>query len=294
MFRSKLCTLLLGLFFFRRRRINFNMSSIFDQLQRALQIERFSRRNFDEHMLALSVRILGDKLPTKNVDAIYAFSQTRDNEVEMVRKLKVLSGLYPEALILLTGEDGSRQCGWAGCALFIQLLKDAGIPTRRIETVPFPECDRTINTLSESRALLNFCTVRKLSRIVIVSPPFHQLRSTATLVSCLIADYRTNLRVYSSAALPMNWIEEATHSQGKLRGTRSSLVYEEIKRLRIYYRKGDLKHPRDIFHRLDSQAAKDEGDDSAGMCRKLKNSYRPELSLLHTSCGLDHGTIEST
>ena len=215
------------------------------------------RCSFSRDLLALSVRVFGDKLP-KQVEVVYAFSQTKDNEDGMCDAVKILSEQYPKAVILMSGEDGSRGCGWEGFARFKQCLENAGVSAQRMEGVPFPESEANINTLNESRALLNFCSRREISDIIIVAPPFHLLRCSITFVSCLVSESRRRPLVYSSAALSMSWIETVAHSQGRLRGSRSSFIYSEISRIWRYYVKGDLEHPRDVFNWLDGQA-KDAG-----------------------------------
>lgn len=216
------------------------------------------RRSFYEWLVSLSIRILGDKLPDEQVDAIYPFSQTSDNDLGQIETLLSLSKRYPFAQILVCGEDGSRNCGWEGYSKFTEKLIRASISHQRIKVVPFPDQEQTINTLNEAQALQEYCNSQLIKRLVIVSPPFHQVRCVTTLMSCFLSQKRfdgslSTPLLYSSPATASCWTQHATHSQGNIVGSRSSFIFTEMERMWRYHKKGDLLDPKAIFTALDKQ-----------------------------------------
>jgi uncharacterized SAM-binding protein YcdF (DUF218 family) len=213
---------------------------------------RYRRRLlFSESLAELIFRVLSDEEPA-NIDAVYSFSQTRCSEAEQVRKLLELSRTYTRATILCSGEDGSRGCGWDGYERFEANLKSVGIPAARICKVPFPYDATQINTLNESVALVEFCDVHNIKTLLVVAPPFHQVRCTLTFLSCVLKR-RCTINVYSAPSLVHNWCSVAYHSQGKLCGPRAAFVRAELHRLWKYYLKGDLLHPKLAVHLLDER-----------------------------------------
>ena len=208
-----------------------------------------SRYSFQNELSILSVRILGDCLPDR-VDAVYLFSQTRDNEAGQVEKAKELSLKFPHVKILICGEDGCRRCGWEGHERFSEVLLGAGIRREVIDVVPFPVSAPTINTLNESQALVEHLKSCDYKNLVLVSPFFHQVRSTITFLSCLTSAClctSSPFAVYSSPAKVLQWEETVAHSQGTLKGTRTSFIRSESDRIWKYYCQGDLKHPKVIL-----------------------------------------------
>ena len=208
---------------------------------------------FTQSLVELAVRVLSDELPAE-VDALYAFCQTESNERAPLEKLGELSEIHSQALILISGEDGSRNCGWAGHKHFGEKLRSVGIPSTRRVLVPFPHTEHQINTLNESMALVQFCHTNQVGRIIVISPPFHQLRCVLSVLSCISRSaHGRKIDVYSSPAASHSWHEEVFHSQGKLQGTRASMVRSEIDRLWKYHLKGDLMHPLSALRMLNDR-----------------------------------------
>jgi len=208
---------------------------------RSLRLVR-DRLDFTASLCELIVRILCDDAP-EEVDAVYSFSQTTCNEGSQVQKLLEMSLKYKRATILYSGEDGSRQCGWAGYQRFEEKLKLAGISSSRMSMVPFPETEVSINTLKECTALVKFCLSQNIRKILVVAPPFHQVRCTLTLLSCVAKINERSFQVYSAPSLVDDWLKNVHHSQGTLYGTRESLINAELNRIRKYHIKGDLISP---------------------------------------------------
>lgn len=65
-----------------------------------------------------------------------------------MEKLGLLSEIHSGTPILISGEDGSRNCGWAGHTNFVEKLTLAGISSTRLFLVPFPHTEDQINTLN--------------------------------------------------------------------------------------------------------------------------------------------------
>ena len=207
------------------------------------------RYRFQTELSILSIRILGDCLPDR-VDAVYLFSQTRDNEAGQIQKARELSLKFPRLKILICGEDGSRRCGWEGCERFSKLLLGSGISGESVNVVPFPASAPTINTLNESQALVEYLKSSDYGNVVLISPFFHQVRSTVTFLSCLpsaFLDGSSPIAVYSAPAKVSKWESKVAHSQGTLKGTRTSFIRSETDRMWKYFCQGDLKHPKEIL-----------------------------------------------
>lgn len=105
-----------------------------------------------------------------------------------------------------------------------------GVPLKRATS---------INTLIESQALIQFARELKLRTLVVVSPPFHQLRAFMTAVTVALKLY-PELAIYSYAGAAMPWMAPVTHSQGTLQAQRRHLIQEELIRIDTYQKKGDL------------------------------------------------------
>ena len=198
-------------------------------------------RAFMESLSELMVRVLCDEDP-KDVDAIYSFPQTLCNEEAQIKKLHELSMKYRHAVIIYSGEDGSRSCGWAGYRRFEERLKITGVSSSRLSVVPFPETEKRINTLNESIAVVDFCSSHAVRKLLVVAPPFHQTRCTMTILSC-VAKTMGQIDIYSAPSLADGWQKQVYHSQGILFGSRASLVRAELLRIWSYHLKGDLVSP---------------------------------------------------
>ncbi|MFH2067017.1 MAG: hypothetical protein ABIK15_17590 [Pseudomonadota bacterium] len=65
------------------------------------------------------------------------------------------------------------------------------------------------------------------------------LRAFMTAVTLALEEF-PELRIYSFPGSALSWQAEVTHSQGKLKADRRSLIHEELLRIAVYQDKGDL------------------------------------------------------
>jgi hypothetical protein len=139
-----------------------------------------------------------------------------------------------KALIL----DSNKKSGFSGFADWNERLQECGVSTGQIEGVPIGQT-ATLNTLIESEALVQFALQQKFNSLIVVAPPFQQLRAFMTAVTVALKKF-PQLQIYSHPAVAMSWEEEVVHSQGTLRATRKKLIHTELERIHTYQLKGDL------------------------------------------------------
>lgn len=117
-------------------------------------------------------------------------------------------------------------------------MQTAGIKQKQITGVDIGSTS-SINTLIESQALIRFARKQRYCSIVVVAPPFQQLRAFMTAVTVALSEY-PQLQIYSYPTCAMPWQEEIVHSQGTLKEMPSALIHSELKRIDTYQKKGDL------------------------------------------------------
>ena len=96
-----------------------------------------------------------------------------------------------------------------------------------------------LHTGIEADRTIQFAKARGYDRLLVVAAPFHQERAFISVVTAVLRQ-DPSLKVYSHPGEPQPWDEVVTHSQGKLRGTRSKLIAEELKRIDLYTAQGYL------------------------------------------------------
>ncbi|RJP82052.1 MAG: YdcF family protein [Desulfobacteraceae bacterium] len=186
--------------------------------------------------IELLTRILCDIRPERPVDAAYLYCQTRENQESVFQAARVLlrHSFAQEIWILNTTEKG----GYPGFSDWQRQLLDMGLDRNRIVGVTDPETSG-LHTRIESQALIRFAKKRGCRSLYVVAPPFHQLRAFMTAVTLALEEF-PELRIYSFPGSALSWQAEVTHSQGKLKADRRSLIHEELLRIAAYQDKGDL------------------------------------------------------
>jgi hypothetical protein len=99
-----------------------------------------------------------------------------------------------------------------------------------------------LNTLTEMEAFMDSAKRLGWKDIILVAPPFHQVRVFITAVSVAARKY-PEAKIYNQVGISLSWLERATHSQGTLKGTRREFIHTELDRIQKYFAKGDLVHP---------------------------------------------------
>jgi hypothetical protein len=137
----------------------------------------------------------------------------------------------------MSGYPGATQCRHG--------LQESGLPTESITGVPV-EATTSLNTLIESEALVRFARDQAFTSLIVVSPPFHQLRAFMTAVTVALEEY-PQLSIYSHPGATQPWMEAVIHSQGTLQASRRQLIQEELGRISTYQDKGDLTRFEDVL-----------------------------------------------
>lgn len=199
----------------------------------------------DERMLELVVRVLYDYRPPKlnivpDQFVVYLFSETKDNQESSLEKVIVLRDAGGVSRITLC--DGDTNHGYPGFAAWKEYLVSRGVPEGEIMPVASPVTQTSANTLTEAQALVRAAKELGWSELVIIAPPFHQVRCFITMVSVLFDEY-PELKVYNEVGVSLPWSEKVRHSQGVLQATRSELIHTELERIERYHEKGDLVSP---------------------------------------------------
>jgi uncharacterized SAM-binding protein YcdF (DUF218 family) len=196
--------------------------------------------------IELLVRILCDIRPPEPADGAYLYCTTTDNQASTCRTARVLisHAIVPRVYIL----GAPAMSGYPGVNQYRQRLREFGLPADKIDDVPYRGTE-SINTLVESQALIRFARDQGMGSVVLVSPPFHQLRAFMTAATVALKLY-PGLALYSHPGAAMSWIDSVVHSQGTLQAPRRQLIQEELVRVHTYQNKGDLARFDDVLDYL--------------------------------------------
>jgi hypothetical protein len=187
-------------------------------------------------LVELITRVLCDSWPKNPTDGVYLYCQTESNQQSVFQTARSLLDKSMTAQVLIL--QSMAMSGYPGFAKWNEQLQESGFLQSQIQGVEIGETE-TLNTLIESKALVRFALQKHYRSIIIVAPPFQQLRAVMTAVTVLLSEY-PQLLIYSYPAVAEPWLDETLHSQGTLRAMRSELIHEELERIKTYQKKGDL------------------------------------------------------
>lgn len=197
-------------------------------------------------VLEVWTRILCDTMPTHG-NIIYVFGQTQDNQQAVLAQAAAVWRENQQAVVII--DDGTTDHGYPGYDLWSAILLKHGVLPASIRPL---RIEGDLNTLTESRALIAYAGQAGSPDIVIVCPPFHQIRACITAVSVAVrSPYQINL--YNSPSEPGSWHEIVQHSQGILKNSRAGLLKDEMDRMEKYYQKGDLVSLSEVKRYLDAR-----------------------------------------
>lgn len=199
----------------------------------------------------LLIRVLCDTLPRKDVDAAYLFCTTRDNQASVFRAAGELTKQSTVSRFLLL--DAGPISGYPGFDSSRKGLEAEGIFGEKIHGVPSHGA-RRIHTRIESEAMVRYAKARDFRSMVVISPPFHQLRAYMTAASVALQEH-PDLAIYSRQGAAQPWMENVTHSQGTLTAPRRQLIQEEITRIGTYQQKGDLENFEAVLNYMNRRDA---------------------------------------
>ena len=186
--------------------------------------------------IELLIRILCDTRPDGPADGAYLYCTTVDNQASIFQTARVL--ISHEIVTRIFILDAQAMSGYPGVDQCSRRLLEFGLLDEQIEYVPYGDA-ASINTLIESRALVRFAKNREMRSLILVSPPFHQLRAFMTAATVALKGH-PELAIFSHPGAAMSWMESVAHSQGTLQAQRRQLIQEELIRIHTYQDKGDL------------------------------------------------------
>lgn len=187
-------------------------------------------------IVELLTRVLCDSPPKEPADGVYLNCQTKSSQKAVFQTTKFLLGKSYASKVFILHTDAKS--GYPGFDKWCKQMQKSGIHRQQIEGVEIGETT-SINTLIESEALVRFALKRTYRSIVVVAPPFQQLRAYMTAVTVALREY-PQLQIYSYPSVAMPWQEEIIHSQGTLKAIPSELIHAEFDRINTYQKKGDL------------------------------------------------------
>jgi hypothetical protein len=197
----------------------------------------------------LLIRTLCDVRPEFSVGGAYVYCQTQDNQQSLFQTVHfLLKGSLVSKILILQTEAKS---GYPGFSKWRHQLRETGLTDEQIEGVTIGD-KAMIHTLIESEALIRFAKQKRYRSLLVVAPPFQQLRAFMTAVTVALRKY-PELLLYSYPAVAMPWQDTVMHSQGSLKATRSELIQIELERIYTYQIKGDLASFADVSAYLDNR-----------------------------------------
>ncbi len=205
------------------------------------------RPDFRFDLFELCVRVLLDQKPRSDIDIVYIFSNTRDNQESVINTAVQLWKQREAAKIWVC--DGTTDSGYPGFSDWRDRLAQQGVNINCIEP---SMVSGNLNTLSEAEHLVKKAEHENLENIFITSAPFHQLRAFITCVSVAVKR-NSKLRIYNKTGTALDWLTVVAHSQGSLIGSRSELIRTEYERIIKYHRQDDLLHPAEILKYLNER-----------------------------------------
>ena len=193
--------------------------------------------------LELLGKILCDYIPNGVIlDAVHGVGQTPHNQHSVITKLVKLVQAGETSYLTVAGPAGN---GYPGGAVWeAELRQQLSQAAVTIEQVPYAlrygsKDLFSVNTYGEALAAVRLAYWKGWKSIGITAAPFHQLRAFMSFVTAAVREY-PELKIYSLVGTPLNWDEEAVHSQGTLRATRSDLLKVELSKIIEYHAKGWL------------------------------------------------------
>ena len=200
-------------------------------------------------MNELIIRTLCDVRPETSVNGAVLFSQTTDNQNSVFSAAKIiLEGKLAEKILIVKSGPIS---GYPGFSTWKSELGKLGIQSSKIVGVEIMK-KNSLNTLTESEAIINYAAQKEYHSLYVVSSPFHQLRAFMTLVTVALR-YYTDILIFSYTGISLPWLDRVVHSQGTLSGIRKDLIKAEFDRIAKYQRKGDLSSERAIIEYLNKR-----------------------------------------
>ncbi len=160
---------------------------------------------------------------------VYLFSETSDN-VQSVLEVGKQCLYYGGGPVCIIDDADKTNDGYPGASVWKESLEKCRI----ITLTP----GASLNTLTESLAVAAVAKEEKWDSLVIIAPPFHQLRAFISMVTAVSTVGYPTVRIYNKVGVTLPWYAQARHSQGTLTAKRSDLILTEAERILKYQQEG--------------------------------------------------------
>jgi hypothetical protein len=190
----------------------------------------------EKPLLELLIQTLCDPSPSGQLDGAYLFAQTADNQSSVFETGLHLLKQGRVRQLLLSGSGPLS--GYPGFPAWQQELIGLGLDQANIRRVPATS-EMMLHTLIEAESLVRYARAQGLTRLFVVSAPFHQLRAFMTTVKVALREF-PELEIYNKVGAALPWHEVVSHSQGTLQLKRRELIQAELERIEKYQNQGNL------------------------------------------------------
>jgi len=180
----------------------------------------------------LSIKILGQRLPT-NIEHIYCFAHNIINIPCMINALNLHT--HNKNIVIL--DNRKLMSGVLPSRDISRIYNDHGF---KISMVPFNESFTSINTRTESEAVIDWVIQNNIKQLCITAPPYHMLRAFMTLNSVCI-EKNINIKIYVINGVVENWNATTITHDGKTITSFENVINMEFKRIQKYTTKGDIQ-----------------------------------------------------
>lgn len=194
----------------------------------------------NEKLHQLNTMTLTDSPPVGEAFPVYLFTETPDNQDSVLLRSKELfrwnRNNCSKMPILLTDDLSGSNPGYPGAPVWQKRLRELNVHEDSVVLIPFTK--PLLHTLSEAFTVVQFLREKGWEKLIIVAPPFHQLRCFLSMVTAVNQLNPKGLRVYNQVGITQPWGENVVHSQGTTRGKRKDLVIGELRRIEKYQKEG--------------------------------------------------------
>lgn len=177
------------------------------------------------------VKMSGTVVPN-DVKYVYCFAHNKINIPCMVRGLK--HNITNKMLCIL--DNKYQMSGVLPCDNNYNIYNSYGF---KIETIPYDTSLNSINTRTESEAVVNWIAENNIQRLAICAPPYHTLRAFMTLVSVCI-ERGLNVKIYTINGMVDDWNDITITHNGDTKTSFNNVIELELERIIKYTEKGDI------------------------------------------------------
>jgi hypothetical protein len=179
----------------------------------------------------ISMKISGTIVPN-NVKYVYCFAHNNINTPCMIKGLE-----YNHTSKIICILDNKR--AMSGVSSSDEVCAIYNSRDFKTEYIPYDIKHNSINTRTESEALVNWISINNIQQLVICAPPYHTLRAFMTLISVCI-ERKVNAKIYAVNGMVSDWNDITITHDGNTITSFNSVIELELERIKKYTEKGDI------------------------------------------------------